>query len=92
VHLFGLIAMCARRYCEAESPIKLEARVVRTLALAGASSCRTARTRPSCSSCRRRSGRFLLPNFYFHATTAYDILRHAGVPLGKRHFLGRIAA
>jgi len=31
-----------------------------------------------------------LPNFYFHATTAYDILRHKGVPLGKRDFLGRL--
>jgi len=31
---------------------------------------------------------FALPNFYFHATTAYDILRHNGVPLGKRNFLG----
>ncbi|MEP7240485.1 MAG: DUF1993 domain-containing protein [Devosia sp.] len=29
-----------------------------------------------------------LPNFYFHVTTAYDILRHAGVPLGKRDFTG----
>jgi hypothetical protein len=26
------------------------------------------------------------PNFYFHCTTAYDILRHAGVPIGKRDF------
>jgi len=33
---------------------------------------------------------FSLPNFYFHATTAYDILRMKGVPLGKRHFLGRL--
>lgn len=32
---------------------------------------------------------FSLPNFYFHATTAYDILRHNGVPLGKRDFMGR---
>ena len=32
---------------------------------------------------------FSLPNFYFHATTAYDILRSKGVPLGKRDFLGR---
>ena len=32
---------------------------------------------------------FSLPNFYFHATTAYDILRHKGVALGKRDFLGR---
>lgn len=31
---------------------------------------------------------FSLPNFYFHATTAYDILRHRGVVLGKRDFLG----
>ena len=29
-----------------------------------------------------------LPNFYFHATTAYDILRHNGVELAKRDFLG----
>ncbi len=29
-----------------------------------------------------------LPNFYFHCTTAYDILRHAGVDLGKRDFMG----
>ncbi len=33
---------------------------------------------------------FVLPNLYFHATTAYDILRHAGVPLEKRDFLGGI--
>lgn len=30
-----------------------------------------------------------MPNFYFHMTTAYDILRHNGVPLGKATFLGR---
>ena len=38
------------------------------------------------------SANFLLsfsqPNFYFHATTAYAILRAEGVPLGKRDFLG----
>ncbi len=28
------------------------------------------------------------PNFYFHATTTYDILRHNGVEVGKRDFLG----
>ncbi len=33
---------------------------------------------------------FFLPNFYFHATTAYDILRHAGVQIGKRDFMGSI--
>lgn len=32
---------------------------------------------------------FVLPNVYFHATTAYDILRHNGVPLGKMDFLGK---
>jgi len=31
---------------------------------------------------------FVLPNFYFHATTAYALLRHAGVELGKRDYLG----
>jgi hypothetical protein len=29
-----------------------------------------------------------LPNFYFHCATAYDILRHCGVELGKRDFMG----
>ncbi len=29
-----------------------------------------------------------LPNLYFHITTAYDILRHNGVELGKRDYLG----
>jgi uncharacterized protein len=33
---------------------------------------------------------FSLPNFFFHATTAYDILRHKGAPLGKRDFVGRL--
>jgi len=33
---------------------------------------------------------FALPNFYFHATTAYGILRHCGVPIGKRDFLGAL--
>ncbi len=33
---------------------------------------------------------FSLPNFYFHATTAYDILRMKGVVLGKRNFLGQL--
>ena len=31
---------------------------------------------------------FALPNFYFHATTTYALLRHAGVPLGKTDYLG----
>lgn len=31
---------------------------------------------------------FVTPNLYFHVATAYAILRHAGVPLGKAEFLG----
>ena len=42
---------------------------------------------------RRMSGAdyllaFSLPNFYFHLTTVYDILRHNGVPLVKEDFMG----
>jgi hypothetical protein len=33
---------------------------------------------------------FSLPNFHFHASTAYDILRTQGVPLGKRNYLGKL--
>ena len=36
--------------------------------------------------------RFLLPNFYFHLVTAYDILRHAGLPLGKKDFLSHLGS
>ncbi|HET9821163.1 MAG TPA: DUF1993 family protein [Burkholderiaceae bacterium] len=32
---------------------------------------------------------YILPNFFFHVTTAYALLRHAGVELGKGDFLGR---
>jgi hypothetical protein len=32
-----------------------------------------------------------LPHFYFHVVTAYDILRHEGVEIGKRDYLGHIA-
>lgn len=32
--------------------------------------------------------RWALPNFFFHATTTYALLRHAGVDLGKADFLG----
>ena len=35
---------------------------------------------------------FSLPNFLFHVTTAYDLLRHQGVPLGKMDFLAGAAA
>ena len=33
---------------------------------------------------------FSLPNFFFHTTTAYDILRQTGAPLGKRDFMGKL--
>ncbi len=32
---------------------------------------------------------FALPNFFFHVTTAYDILRHKGVGVGKMDYLGK---
>lgn len=32
----------------------------------------------------------VLPNFFFHTTTAYDILRHCGVEIGKRDFIGQV--
>jgi hypothetical protein len=42
---------------------------------------------------RKRTGRdylleFILPNVYFHITTTYDILRHCGVSLGKKDYIG----
>jgi hypothetical protein len=33
---------------------------------------------------------FVLPNFYFHTTTAYNLMRHNGLDLSKRDFLGEI--
>jgi len=33
---------------------------------------------------------FSQPNFYFHAATAYDILRWKGLPIGKRDFMGKL--
>ena len=35
--------------------------------------------------------RFALPNFFFHVATAYDILRHRGVPLGKMDYIGPLS-
>ena len=37
---------------------------------------------------QRYLAHFALPNFFFHLTTAYDILRHCGVAVGKADFLG----
>ncbi|MFZ1987624.1 MAG: DUF1993 domain-containing protein [Minisyncoccia bacterium] len=33
---------------------------------------------------------YLIPNFFFHMTTAYSILRHEGVPLGKADYIGML--
>lgn len=33
---------------------------------------------------------YALPHFFFHATTAYDILRHNGIEIGKKDFIGAI--
>lgn len=33
--------------------------------------------------------KWVMPNVYFHTTTAYNILRHLGVPLGKTDYLGQ---
>ena len=33
---------------------------------------------------------YVLPNYYFHLTTAYDLLRFAGVDIGKRDYLGQV--
>jgi hypothetical protein len=35
---------------------------------------------------------YAMPNFYFHVTTGYDILRHNGVEIGKRDYLGIVPA
>jgi len=34
----------------------------------------------------------MIPNFFFHVTTAYAILRHNGVDIGKRDYLGNLTA
>jgi len=33
----------------------------------------------------------VIPNFFFHVTHTYAILRHVGVPLGKKDFLGTLS-
>jgi hypothetical protein len=57
---------------------------------------RARRERPTCGgNDRKMKGndylqQFALPNFFFFVTTAYNMLRHRGVPLGKRDFLGPV--
>jgi hypothetical protein len=33
---------------------------------------------------------YVIPNFYFHITTAYSILRHNGIDIGKKNYLGEL--
>ena len=52
-------------------------------------------TFPAGGGTRRMTGRdfvlhYALPHLFFHATTAYDLLRHGGVPLAKRDFMGQV--
>ena len=35
---------------------------------------------------------WVVPNFFFHVTTAYDLLRMKGVPLGKKDYIGPLGA
>ncbi len=78
----------------------LRARIHRTLELVqgvaageyeGAEQRQVARPLPNNRVLEMQGGAFLrewaLPQFYFHLVTAYDILRHAGVEIGKRDFL-----
>lgn len=79
---------------------ELRERIAKTIAFAesvDAAQCADAATRaitlPSRNGALEFTGlsyvsTFVLPNFYFHVTTAYDILRHNGVPLGKMDYLG----
>jgi hypothetical protein len=54
----------------------------------------TGTSRSSCEEVRFKGQPYLLhfalPNFYFHAATAYDLLRACGLGIGKRDFLGQI--
>lgn len=41
-------------------------------------------------SCYEMMRQWAMPHLYFHVTTAYDILRHNGAPLGKSNYLGKV--
>ena len=79
----------------------LHARIARTLAFAesvdaakfAGSEDREIVLRPGTPRERRFVGKayvlsYGLPQFFFHVTTAYDILRHNGVPIGKKDYMG----
>lgn len=67
---------------EAVDPAALDARIGETVIFTVRDMSRPFRTEDFLLS-------FSQPNFYFHAATAYDILRWKGVPVGKRDFLGQ---
>lgn len=81
--------------------VELQARIERTRAFIDAldpaafagSEARSIVLRPGTPKERRFDGldyllHYGLPNFYFHVTTAYALLRHGGVEIGKRDFIG----
>jgi hypothetical protein len=45
---------------------------------------------PVTISARDYALQFAVPNFFFHVTTAYGLLRQRGVPLGKMDYIGRL--
>ena len=71
-------------YLESLSPADVDAGEARTITL------NFGPLKPSFSGPDYLLG-FALPNFYFHVVTAHDILRHKGVPVGKRDYLGAIS-
>ena len=87
--------------CPDEQRPELEARIAKTIAFVkGFAAARIDGSEERSVLLKMRSGdmtfrgqdylfKLTLPNFYFHITTAYDILRHNGVELGKRDFMGR---
>ena len=96
-----LAGMDAPRFEDNEATVaELKDRIARTLAfVASATPAQLDGTEAKDITIPRREGNavmkgeaylkhFALPNFFFHVTTAYALLRHNGVPLGKRDFLG----
>jgi hypothetical protein len=66
---------------KAATPAQLEGSETRTVV-------RPIRGEPKTFTGRNYLLQFALPNFYFHLTTAYAILRHGGVEIGKTDFIG----
>lgn len=96
-----LAGVDAPRFEDDEATVaELRDRIARTLAFVGSvSAAQVDGTEDKDITVPRREGavvmkgepylkHFAMPNFYFHVTTAYALLRHNGVPLGKSHYLG----